>query len=56
MIRRELDAFPESENDIRDLAFDVGARIEDAWGGKYRRFLDTNGDMKGMFNPERWAL
>ena len=27
-------------DDVRDLAFDVGARIEDAWGGKYRRFLD----------------
>ncbi len=56
MIRRELDAFPESENDVRDLAFDVGARIEDAWGVKYRRFLDRDGDMKGKFNPRRWAL
>ena len=56
MIRRELDAFPASENDVRDLAFDVGARIEDAWGGKYRRFLDRDGEMKGKFNPERWSL
>ena len=56
MIRQELDAFPESENDVRDLAFDVGARIEDAWGGTYRRFLDRDGDMKGKFNPGRWRL
>ena len=56
MIRRELDTFPASESDIRDLAFDIGARIEDAWGGKYRRFLDGDGDMKGKFNPRRWSL
>ena len=56
MIRRELDTFPESANDVRDLAFDVGARIEDAWGGTYRRFLDSDGDMKGKFNPRRWRL
>ena len=56
MIRRELDTFPASENDVRDLAFDVGARIEDAWGVKYRRFLDRDGEMKGKFNPERWSL
>jgi len=56
IIRRELDTFPESENDVRDLAFDVGARVEDAWGVKYRRFLDRDGDMQGKFNPERWSL
>ena len=56
MIRRELDTFPESENDVRDLAFDVGARIEDAWGGKYRRFLDREGEMDGTFNPRGWTL
>ena len=56
MIRRELDTFPESENDIRDLALDVGARIEDAWGGKYRRFLDRVGDSEGKFNPRRWGV
>lgn len=56
MIRRELDTFPESASDVRDLAFDVGARIEDAWGGTYRRFLDRDGDMKGKFNPARWRL
>lgn len=43
MIRWELETFPASEDDVRDLTFDVGARIEDAWGGKYRRFLDANG-------------
>lgn len=56
MIRRELDTFPKSENDIRDLAFDIGARIEDAWGGKYRRFLDGVGDSEGKFNPRRWGV
>lgn len=56
VIRRELDTFPESANDVRDLAFDVGARIEDAWGVTYRRFLDRDGDMKGKFNPAQWRL
>lgn len=56
MIRRELDSFPDSENDIRGLAFDIGARIEDAWGMKERRFLDSVGDMEGKFDPRRWSL
>ena len=56
MIRRELVTFPESANDVRDLAFDLAARIEDAWGVKYRRFLDRDGDMEGTFNPRRWSL
>lgn len=56
MIRLELDAFPESANRVRDLVFDVGARIEDAWGVTYRRFLDRDGDMKGKFNPAGWRL
>ena len=53
MIRREMDSFPESENDIRDLAFDVGARIGNAWGERERRFLDRVGDTEGQFNPRR---
>ncbi len=56
MIRRELDTFPDSENDVRDLTFDIGARIEDAWGMKHRRFLDRVGTMEGRFNPHRWRL
>ena len=54
VIRREFDTFPESEKDLRALAFDVGARIEDAWGIKYRRFIDRVGDMAGEFNPRLW--
>ena len=53
MIRRETYSFPESENDIRDLAFDVGARIGNAWGVRERRFLDRVGDTEGQFNPRR---
>ena len=56
MIRRETDSFPETENDIRDLAFDVGARIGNAWGVRERRFLDGVGDTKGQFNPPRRDL
>ena len=51
IIRREMDCFPESENDIRDLAFDIGARIGNAWGVKQPRFLDRVGDKEGQFNP-----
>lgn len=51
MIRREMDCFPESENDIRDLAFDIGGRIGNAWGVTQRRFLDRVGDTEGQFNP-----
>ncbi|MDE0623053.1 MAG: hypothetical protein OXH83_15430 [Bryobacterales bacterium] len=56
MIRRELDTFPKTENDIRDLAFDVGARIEDAWGMRERRFLDRAGELEGEFNAGRWRF
>lgn len=56
VIRRELRAFPESDTDVQDLAFEVGARIEDAWGVKHRRFLDGNGETEGEFNPGRWRL
>ena len=56
MIRRELDSFPATENDVRDLTFDIGARIEDAWGIRQRRFLDRTGDMAGQFNPRRWSF
>ena len=56
MVRRELDVFPESEMDVQELAFDLGGRIEDAWGMKHRRFLDRVGDLKGQFNPRRWSL
>lgn len=51
MIRREMDCFPESENDVRDLAFDIGGRIGNAWGVRQRRFLDSVGDTEGQLNP-----
>ena len=54
MIRRELDSFPVSENEVKDLTFEIGARIENAWGTTHRRFLDRDGDMKEQFNPDRW--
>lgn len=54
MVRREFDVFPESEEEVQELAFDLGGRIEDAWGMKCRRFLDGGGDLEGKFNPRSW--
>ena len=56
MIRREVGSFPGSEIDIRDLAFDIGDRIENAWGVRDRRFLDREGDMEGKFEARRWSF
>jgi hypothetical protein len=54
LIVRELEQFPTKPDDVRRLAFDLGGRIEDAWGVKERRFLARTGDSTGEFNPMGW--
>jgi hypothetical protein len=47
--RREIDNWP-SPDGMRDLAFRVGAWIEDSWGMSSRRFLAHNGPLAGKFD------
>jgi hypothetical protein len=56
VIRERFEAWPSRPEDPRCLAFRFGGRIEDAWGGKHRRFLDLRGDHEGEFDPRRWRL
>lgn len=51
---RELDSYPTESDEIRDLAFDLGGRIEDAWGMKERRFIARAGSVKGEFDGRGW--
>lgn len=56
IIREEMDLWPTEPDEFRELAFQLGGRIEDAWGSSRRRFLDYHGDLKGEFNPRHWDL
>lgn len=48
----ELDHLPDSDGQ-RELAYKVGARVEDAWGVKQRRYLDHRGDLVGKLDIRR---
>lgn len=50
----ELETLPTGESHLRDLAFRLGGRIEDAWGRRERRFLINGGDSAGQFDPRGW--
>jgi hypothetical protein len=52
---RELDVYPTEPDTIRDLAIDLGGRIEDAWGMKERRFLARTGEGAGDFDARKWT-
>lgn len=41
------------EDGLRELAFSVGDRVEDAWGCQQRRYFDRQGDRNGLFNVQR---
>lgn len=47
LLRWELD----EEFDVRDLAMDVGDRVEQAFGSTHRRHLAHRGDFEGQFDP-----
>lgn len=51
---RGLDRYPTDPEEIRDLAFDLGGRIEDAWGSKERRFIARAGSAKGELDGRGW--
>lgn len=55
LIRREVDAWPASAEEVRDLAFSIGAQIEDSWGCTQRRFLAHRGEFQGQFDPRTAA-
>jgi hypothetical protein len=56
LIRRELHDWPQEPDELRTLAFSLGARMEDAWGAPQRRFLANRGEHEGNFDPRtaRW--
>lgn len=56
VVRRELVKFPVEPEEVRDLAFDLGGRIEDAWGMKQRRFLNYRGGAVGEFGTQRFRF
>lgn len=56
VVREELETFPHTPEAIRDLAFRVGGRIDDAWGVRQRRFLDHRGEGEGQFSVQHWRL
>ncbi|PYN18766.1 MAG: hypothetical protein DMD99_26825 [Candidatus Rokuibacteriota bacterium] len=51
--RRELDSWPAAE-ETKQLAFSVGAWIEDAFGSQSRRFLAREGKLAGQFDWQRY--
>lgn len=51
--RRELDAWPGSEG-TQQLAFAVGAWIEDSFGSQDRRFIACAGKLAGQFDWQRY--
>jgi hypothetical protein len=51
--RRELDAWP-GPDATKQLAFGIGAWIEDSFGSQSRRFLAGNGKLRGQFDWQRY--
>lgn len=56
VIREELSQWPEEPDHLREVAYRLGGRIEDAWGMRQRRFLDRQGEHEGEFDPRYWRL
>ena len=54
LLRYECDTWPDGPQAIQEAAFSVGARIEDAWGTKERRYLATTGERNGTFDTSRY--
>lgn len=53
LIRLELVEWPQTDDAVRELAFAIGGRIEDAWGSKGRRFLARISANEGRFDVAR---
>lgn len=56
LIAREFEEFPTEPEAVRDLAYELGGRIEDAWGMQQRRFLSRTGEAVGEFDAREWSL
>ena len=56
LLRREVPDWPADGEAFKDLAFSLGAQIEDAWSVQQRRFLAHRGEHAGSFDPTaaRW--
>ena len=50
LIRFEHPAWPQSDDEVKELAFLIGGRIEDSWGFTGRRFLARIGQREGQFD------
>lgn len=55
LLRREIAAWPAEADAIRDIAFSLGAQIEDAWRNTERRFLARAGDLTDGFDRTRFG-
>lgn len=51
--RRELDSWPAVEG-TKQVAFSVGAWIEDSFGSQHRRFLARDGKLAGQFDWQKY--
>ena len=55
LLRQECETWPQSPEATRELAFSLGARIEDAWGTKERRYLARTGERSGEFDTSHYS-
>ncbi len=49
-LRREIEEMPREEEGVRNLAFEIGGAIENAWGSSRRRFIARSGPNAGSFD------
>ena len=54
LLRYECETWPESPEAIQAVAFTLGARIEDTWGSKERRYLARTGERSGEFDTSQY--
>ena len=48
----EIDDWPDDDR-VREIAFSVGDRIEDAWGARQRRYLARTGNLAGRLDLQK---
>lgn len=56
VVRHELDAWPQDDEEVKALALRVGGNIEDAFGSRHRRFIANRGELEGDVDLRRWRL
>ena len=54
VIRSELSEWPDDDG-AQKLVFELGSRVEDAWGSQQRRFIARAGPRIGMFDASKYG-